>query len=860
MTEDAQRPRRNRKRIWLALAALAVVLAGLIVPPWVSIGRYKSRITQLVSASLGRPVRLSSVQLRLLPRPGFVISDLVVEEDPAFGTEPLLHATTVTADIRLLSLWRGRLEISTISVDEASLNLVRSKEGRWNLDPLFRNAAAHSQGAAQQGKPLELPYLEATNSRVNIKNGLEKLPFSLVDADLSFWEERPGEWRVRLRGQPARTDVSLDLADTGIVDLEASMRRAPELRLMPVHLDMEWSEAQLGQLSRLIVGSDQGWRGDLTGEMHLDGTAESSTIEARLRATGVHRAEFAPAEPLDFDANCGFVYHYSSRSVENLACDSPLGDGHIRVDGTIPEGVPTRLSVELQRIPVQAGLDLLRTLRSGIGDGLAADGTVSGKLTFDRTAVVEKAAPPGPTRHPRPQPAKAATPAPMPLGGSFTVAGFKLSGAGLSQPIQIAKMSIDPAPIPLGQPQALTASVDISAGAPTPLAVAVRFAFSGYLVTLRGPAALPRLQEFAQVAGIADTRALGALAGDPATLELSAQGPWVTIPNAASSGIEPPGPEPVTAASTAVEDVAADQLTGTLTLHNTNWKSDSLASHVEISQATLHLGGSAVDWDPVAFSYGPLKGTASLQVPLSCEQKTPCPPSVTVHFADLDIGKLQSALLGAPKAGTLLSTLLARLSPSSPPAWPRVDGSLTADTLILGPVTMRDASATFRILPTGAEIASFDAGLLGGRVHSMGTLDNGEKPSYSLDASFSKVSGPALCQLLALRCRGGELQGSGKIQLSGYTGKDLASSAKGSLHFEWLHGAVIRNPKAPSPPALARFDRWSADAVIANGELSLQPNQVQHGTRKATVEGTVTFGDPAKVAFPAPNRAQTAKR
>ena len=449
MTEDAQRPRRNRKRIWFALAALAVVLAGLIVPPWVSIGRYKSRITELVSASLGRPVRLSSVQLRLLPRPGFVISDLVVEEDPAFGAEPLLHATTVTADIRLFSLWRGRLEISTISVDEASFNLVRSKEGRWNLDPLFRTAAAHSQGAAQQGKALELPYLEATNSRVNIKNGLEKLPFSLVDADLSFWQEQPGEWRVRLRGQPARTDVSLDLADTGIVEIEGSMRRAPELRLMPVHVDMQWSEAQLGQLSRLIVGSDQGWRGDLTGEMHLDGTAETATVKTRLRATGVHRAEFAPAEPLDFDANCGFIYHYSSRSVENLACDSPLGDGHIRVDGTIPGGVPSRLSVELQRIPVQAGLDLLRTLRSGIGDGLAADGTVSGKLTFDRTAVVEKAAPPTRRPHPGRRPAIPPTASPAPLQGSLTVAGFKLSGGGLIQPIQIPKISIDPAPVPL---------------------------------------------------------------------------------------------------------------------------------------------------------------------------------------------------------------------------------------------------------------------------------------------------------------------------------------------------------------------------------------------------------------------------
>ena len=69
----------------------------------------------------------------------------------------------------------------------------------------------------------------ATNSRINFKNGAEKLPFSLVDTDVSFWQENPGEWRIRLRGQPARTDVSLDLADTGVV--RAECKRAQRSRI-----------------------------------------------------------------------------------------------------------------------------------------------------------------------------------------------------------------------------------------------------------------------------------------------------------------------------------------------------------------------------------------------------------------------------------------------------------------------------------------------------------------------------------------------------------------------------------------------------------------------------------------------------
>jgi len=41
-----------------------------------------------------------------------------------------------------------------------------------------------------------LPYLEATNSRINFKRGAEKLPFSLVETDLSFWQESR-DWRIR---------------------------------------------------------------------------------------------------------------------------------------------------------------------------------------------------------------------------------------------------------------------------------------------------------------------------------------------------------------------------------------------------------------------------------------------------------------------------------------------------------------------------------------------------------------------------------------------------------------------------------------------------------------------------------------
>lgn len=853
MTEDAQRRQRNKKRLRWTAAAIAVVLAVLIVPPLVSISRYKSRITQLVSASLGRPVRLSSVELRLLPRPGFVLTDLAVDEDPAFGTEPVLHANTVTAAVRLFSLWRGRLEISRISVDEASLNLVRSSAGRWNLDPIFRTAAQARGG--RQGKALQLPYLEATNSRINIKNGQEKLPYSLVGADLSFWQENPGDWRLRLRAQPARTDVTLDLADTGIVQVEADFRRAAELRNMPVHLDVEWRDAQLGQLSRLVLGSDPGWRGDLRGNLQLDGTGESASVKTRLRATGVHRAEFAPVTALDFDANCSFMYHYSARSLEQLACDSPLGDGRIHLTGTLPASGAEELHAQLQRIPAQAGLDMLRTVRSGIDATLQAAGTVSGELSYDASTAASQD-----TQTAKPQPRNArrarqhtdAAPTPA-LAGSLAVESFVLSGDAFKQPIQIAKAVLEPAAPVQGEPEALGTLITLPSGGDTPLEIGLRLTRRGYLATLRGPVSFVRLRELASAVGAGQFGALANVAGEAPVLDLTAEGPWLPRQDVPVSSSESgAGARVAQQGSPRNAEAHTDQVTGTVTLHNTNWKTDALASPVEIAQGTLHLGPDELRWDPVTFSYGPLKGNGTLVLPVACDPATPCVPALHVEFDDIDAGTVQAALLGARKPGTVVSDLIARFTSASTAPWPLLDATLQASTLTLGPVKLQKAQADLQIKAGGANLVSLDAGLLGGKLHAAGTVTAGDKPAYAIEGRVEKGDAAAVCQLVGLHCSGGPITAQGKVELAGFSAADLAASAKGSLHFEWRRGAVINDTGLQAPAELTHFALWTADAGIAQGAITVEQNTVTQGAKRMTVSATVPLADPPHIRFATP--------
>jgi uncharacterized protein involved in outer membrane biogenesis len=136
--EDWRPPWRS---LIIVAALIALLLMAIFLPPLINLGKYRRSITASMSEALGRPVYVGGMQLRLLPMPGIVMSDFTVDEDSAYGYEPALHASSVVASLRISSLWRGRLEVSRISLDAANLNLVRNSAGQWSISSVLLRAS-----------------------------------------------------------------------------------------------------------------------------------------------------------------------------------------------------------------------------------------------------------------------------------------------------------------------------------------------------------------------------------------------------------------------------------------------------------------------------------------------------------------------------------------------------------------------------------------------------------------------------------------------------------------------------------------------------------------------------------------------
>src|SRR5579885_133677 len=166
-----------KKIFW---AALLLGLAGLLAPLVITINFWRGRVAAALSRGLGRAVRVGTVHPKLFGGIGFEIDRVVVDEDPQFGAEPFARMEELRATIALGSLWEPQLRFSSLVFVQPSLNIVRNREGQWNLESLLRpssglQAAQHSTDVALNKNTLRsLPWIQVEGGRINFKSETRK--------------------------------------------------------------------------------------------------------------------------------------------------------------------------------------------------------------------------------------------------------------------------------------------------------------------------------------------------------------------------------------------------------------------------------------------------------------------------------------------------------------------------------------------------------------------------------------------------------------------------------------------------------------------------------------------------------------
>ncbi len=792
-------------RRWILLAAAVLSVVAFVLPPLVNINRYQHRIADSISRSIGRQVHISSVKLRLLPLPGFEFSDFSIEEDPQFGSEPILHSDSVVADLRLLSLWRGKLEVSRIHFDDASLNLVRERNGGWNFASILVQAAHIPNaptGQRHAGSAPRFPYIEAENTRINFKEGNEKKPLSFLNSDLSISLAPENAWELHFRAQPVRTDLVLDLSDTGTLRIDGTLHRAPLLGEMPLQLRVEWSGVPLGQLSKLTLGSDIGWRGGLDVEAGVEGTADLAHISTRLKVAGLHRSEFTPPHPIDVESTCRASFRRESRSLEDIACNSPVGDGALRLAGSIRE-VQTQpqaqLTLAISRVPAAAVLTALQEVRSGLGAGIQAAGALNGHFQY----ATQNAHPPS-------------------ISGEVTLNSLSLTPPDSGRPFLLGPVrfrceSPGGESDETGSPALLLQPVRLAMGAPVPVTVDGRFTPTGFDLHLGGVTTLARLKAFGKTFGL--------LSGSgTAALDLDVRGKWI---------LPVPDSEHPVVASTAE---------GSIAIRNAELTTSYLSQPLRIASAQGILSPTQIEWTNAAISYGKLEAQGTLEYPTLCTLSTPCAGHFSLVLPTLDLAALQSTLLGTSEGGELLREILDRIDRHSV-KWPDLSGTVRIGALSTGKLVVHDATGALDISGNSIKIRSLNGHLANGTMHLAGLVDaSGDQPVYRLDVQLTNAAPSALGNIFDEHWGSGVANFSAQISMSGFDAKDLVRSATGSLRWDWTKGGLAAEEPLPvAAQPFIHFDQWSADAAIAESTITITHSLLARGQEAIPLSGTISF-------------------
>jgi hypothetical protein len=805
------------------VAAALILLALFLLRPGGS--RLKSRITLSISAALGRPVDIGSVHLRLLPWPGFDLQNLVVYDDPAFGAEPMLRASDVTAALRLTSLLRGRLEIARLDLTEPSLNLVYAESGRWNLEALLERTAhtplAPTGKAKSEPRP-GFPYIEASSARINFKSGTEKKPYALTNADFSLWQDSENSWGVRLKAQPFRTDLNLN--DTGLLQVSGTWQRADAVRNTPLRLNLEWSRAQLGQFTKLFTGNDQGWRGEVLLDVTLMGTPAELQIISNSSIQDFRRYDIAAGKALRLAAHCDGEYSSLDHEFHGLLCSSPVGGGSITLKGDmgLPGSHNYGLLLTAENVPASAAVMLAQRAKSNLPEDLVAGGTVRGTFRIDE---------------------KSGTTAPQ-FGGRGEIIGFRLASATNKADIvaEIVPFLLTAGDLSASVSRRQTIRKDlpevrfpegarlefgpftVGVGRVVPATARGWVNRNGYNISLAGEVVVPKALRVARIVGLPALQS--ATTEGTAQVDLQIAGSWAGRGNGIASEFSGP------------------QVTGTAKLHNVRIALRGVGGPIEISSADMQLFPDEVRVTNLSATAADTSWTGSLTMPRGCGTPGACQVHFTLNANQIALGDLKEwvnpspeerpwYLLGQPNTKTGPS-FLANL---------RASGELTADRLQVQSLEATGVSANVSLDTGKLQVSELTADFLGGEHRGEWQADFSVKPAVCKGSG--RLTAISLADL-ADAMKDGWIAGTAdtSYEIKGPCPTEFWTpfwnSAEGTLQFDMWDGAMPHLSLADDAEHL-RVTRFAGQARLRAGKIEMKDAKLDSPGGKFRLTGTASL-------------------
>jgi len=389
----------------VALVVL-VIAAAAVVPYLVDTPRIQAYIATTATQTLRRPVKFSSVWLRVLPLPAVELRGLEVADDPSFGAGPFLRLDTGRVRLKLVPLLTGRVELGDVVLKKPVITIIQAADGRLNIstlgtttEPRPPSRPGRTTGAPAAAAPVALTRVTVDEGLVTyVARGKGDVPaqYRLSGVDITL---TGGGTQITFKGdarlQPG--DVGLTVRD-GIVAVGGARPLTEASLRGKVTIDGK----DVAPLAAVAMGPTPALGGGVKGTLALGGTVGAPTAagEVTLSALTVTQSNPRCPEPKRRTLTIPSVKVNAAWQEQRLIgkpLTATLGGGTIttQLTASLDRGV----RVELADLGIKA-LPLEKVLVDYLCQGYAITGPLdlTGGLSFEARDVWNTLSGPGQLR------------------------------------------------------------------------------------------------------------------------------------------------------------------------------------------------------------------------------------------------------------------------------------------------------------------------------------------------------------------------------------------------------------------------------------------------------------------------------
>jgi uncharacterized protein involved in outer membrane biogenesis len=384
---------RGKKLFFVGVSFLAVIVVSLsVVPFFVDSNQLKKLIIAQLESRLQRKITAREAGVRIFTGPGIELREVTIADDPGFSKNPFIMVESLVVKAGILSLLRGKIEISDLRITHPVVELIQNREGLWNYSSLMKapgqgnhppasspttptpkETGSTSHSTTTQSTPSSLLALASLALREGTLSTIKTLPEG--GRQLSRWEHINLDLSDVSQTTASRFALSLGLGGSSNKKLRISGTFGPlnleEMDKAALDAKLELSEAPVADLIiPFQIATATQWAGTLSTSTHIYGGLSSGFAFDGLSHYSDIAATRGTLESAHVKGEIQYKFSYQFTSgtlkLDHLQLQAP--NSTITLSGSIQsQAGDTHLDVALKS--PKASFDDLLKLASVFGQG-----------------------------------------------------------------------------------------------------------------------------------------------------------------------------------------------------------------------------------------------------------------------------------------------------------------------------------------------------------------------------------------------------------------------------------------------------------------------------------------------------------